>query len=133
MRVTCIGHAGFVIETTGGTIVCDPWFSPAYFGSWYPFPRNDGIDLDLVRKADYLYVSHAHLDHLDVDFLKDNVTKTATVLLPDFGVDFLEYALRQAGFTTFIETRNEEPIELEGDLRVAVKSLAAPHVGTMGD
>jgi len=133
MRVTCIGHAGFVIETTGGTIVCDPWFNPAYFGSWYPFPRNDGIDLTLIHNADYLYISHAHLDHLDVDFLRGNVAKTATVLLPDFGVDFLEYALRQVGFTNFLRSRNEEAIELDGELTVAVKSLAAPHVGPMGD
>ena len=133
MRITCIGHAGFVIETDGGSIVCDPWFTPAYFGSWFPFPRNDQIDLDLVRDPDYLYISHAHQDHLDTDFLSATVAKTATVLLPDFGVDTLENALRSAGFTAFIRTSNSQAIELSSGLRIAVKSLAAPHIGPMGD
>lgn len=133
MRVTSIGHAGFVIETDGGSILCDPWFTPAYFGSWFPFPRNDQIDLDLVRTPDYLYISHAHQDHLDIEFLSTSVAKTATVVLPDFGVDTLEDAMRSAGFTSFIRATTSEPIELDAGLRIAVKSLAAPHIGPMGD
>ena len=31
-------------ETRVGSVLCDPWFTPAYFGSWFPFPRNDGLD-----------------------------------------------------------------------------------------
>jgi len=44
MRVTFLGHAGLFVETRGGSVLCDPWFTPAYFGSWFPFPRNDGLD-----------------------------------------------------------------------------------------
>ncbi len=44
MRVTFLGHAGMYVETEGGTVLCDPWFTPAYFGSWFPFPRNDRLD-----------------------------------------------------------------------------------------
>ena len=133
MRVTSIGHAGFVIDTTGGSILCDPWFTPTYFGSWYPFPRNDELDLALVARPDYLYVSHAHRDHLDPEFLAQHVSKDATVLLPDFGVNILEGALRDAGFTKFLKTQNEVVHELEGGLKILIKSLAAPHVGPMGD
>ena len=32
MRATSIGHAGILIETDAGSIVCDPWFVPAFFG-----------------------------------------------------------------------------------------------------
>ncbi len=38
------GQAGLYLETRAGSILCDPWFNPAYFGSWFPFPANDGID-----------------------------------------------------------------------------------------
>ena len=31
MRATSIGHAGMLIETDAGSIVCDPWFVPAFF------------------------------------------------------------------------------------------------------
>ena len=44
MRLTFFGHVGFFVETRGGSVLCDPWFTPAYFGSWFPFPRNDGLD-----------------------------------------------------------------------------------------
>ena len=44
MRVTFLGQAGLYLETRAGSILCDPWFNPAYFGSWFPFPANDGID-----------------------------------------------------------------------------------------
>lgn len=133
MRVTSTGHAGFLIETTGGSILCDPWFNPTFFGSWFPFPRNDGIDLALLEAPTYLYISHAHRDHLDPPFLADHVSKSAIVILPSFGVDVLENELRAVGFDEFIHTRNEEPVELDGGLRIAVKSLAAPHIGPMGD
>ena len=133
MRVTSIGHAGFVIDTAGGSILCDPWFTPTYFGSWFPFPRNDKLDLSLVADPDYLYISHAHRDHLDPEFLQQHVSKNTMVLLPDFGVDILESALRDVGFTKFLMTENEMVHELDGGLKVLIKSLAAPHVGPMGD
>ena len=51
MRATSIGHAGILIQTRPGTtIVCDPWFEPAFFGSWFVFPRNDHLPDD-VRAA----------------------------------------------------------------------------------
>ena len=68
MRATSLGHAGILVEAEHGSIVCDPWFVPAFFGSWFPFPRNDQLDDDLaagIEGADYLYVSHLHGDHWD--------------------------------------------------------------------
>ena len=43
MRATSIGHAGILIDTVDGSIVCDPWFLPAFRGSWCVFPRNDQL------------------------------------------------------------------------------------------
>ena len=65
MRITGLGHAGMFIETAGGTILCDPWVKPAFFGSWFPFPDNRALDWEKFGKADFLYVSHRHRDHFD--------------------------------------------------------------------
>ena len=46
MRVTGLGHASALIETTYGSILTDPWVNPAYFGSWFPFPDNSQLDWD---------------------------------------------------------------------------------------
>jgi len=89
MRITFLGHAGCLVETRRGSVLCDPWFTPAYFGSWFPFPRNDDLPpavLERVRAADYLYISHLHRDHFDPQWLGPNVGKQARVLLPDFGL-----------------------------------------------
>ena len=90
MRITFLGHVGFFVETRGGSVLCDPWFTPAYFGSWFPFPRNDGLDPERFSSPDYLYISHLHRDHFDPAWLAAHVDRRARVLLPEFGVPYLE-------------------------------------------
>ncbi|MFM8855607.1 MAG: (2Fe-2S)-binding protein, partial [Actinomycetota bacterium] len=61
MRATSIGHAGIFVETRQGSILCDPWFNPAFFGSWFVFPRNDQLPpalVERIRHPSYLYISH---------------------------------------------------------------------------
>jgi UDP-MurNAc hydroxylase len=82
MKVTFLGHAGLFVETDHGSILCDPWFNPAFFASWFPFPDNQSVDLEAIGHPDFLYISHLHHDHFDPAFLRDHVDKKATVLLP---------------------------------------------------
>ena len=89
MKITFLGHAGLHVETRHGSILCDPWFNPAYFGSWFVFPDNSGLDWDALGDCDYLYVSHLHKDHFDPEWLARNVHKQTRVLLPEFGIDLL--------------------------------------------
>jgi UDP-MurNAc hydroxylase len=132
MRVTFLGHAGLFVETRGGSVLCDPWFTPAYFGSWFPFPRNDRLDRDAIASPDFLYVSHLHRDHFDPEFLAAHVDTRARVLLPEFRVPLLEDALRDVGFEHFVRTRHAEPTKL-GDLEVTVFAMTAPSDGPLGD
>ena len=132
MRITFLGQAGLYIETTGGTVLCDPWFNPAFFASWFPFPSNEGIDPATIGRPDYLYISHQHHDHLDPRFLQEHVWKGTTVLLPDYPMDHLEGELRDIGFTSFIKTKNCQPIEI-GGLRFTIMALVAPSDGPTGD
>ncbi|HEX6236341.1 MAG TPA: MBL fold metallo-hydrolase, partial [Acidimicrobiales bacterium] len=133
MRITSIGHAGLFIETEHASILCDPWFNPAYFASWFPFPDNSDIDVEAISNPDYLYVSHLHHDHFDPTFLRDHVSKDTTVLLPDYPIDLLERALVDVGFRRFARTRNAEPLELDHGLRVLIVALTAPTDGPIGD
>lgn len=133
MDVTFLGQAGLYIETKAGSILCDPWFNPAFFGAWYPFPANDGIDPARIGHPTYLYVSHLHHDHFDPRFLRQHVSTEATVLLPDYPLDKLEKELTELGFTKFIKTRDCEPVELPGGLRAMIMALVAPTDGPIGD
>src|SRR5947209_6350713 len=136
VQVTSVGHAGFLIETHAGSILCDPWVNPAYFASWFPFPDNSALDWASLGACDYLYVSHLHHDHFDPKNLAEHVNKDAVVLLPDFPVPDLRNALQQLGFHRFFETTDSVKHRLsgpKGDLDVMVIALRAPADGPIGD
>jgi UDP-MurNAc hydroxylase len=136
VRATSVGHAGIFIETEFGSILCDPWFTPAFFGSWFVFPRNDQLPADLLERiehADYLYVSHIHADHLDEEWLANHVRRDTTVLVPGFPTRELERILRSFGFTNIVRTVDGEEITLTGDLRVAIHVETSITDGPGGD
>jgi UDP-MurNAc hydroxylase len=136
VQVTSVGHAGFRIDTTAGSILCDPWVNPAYFGSWFPFPDNSTLDWDALGDVDYLYVSHLHHDHFDPRHLAAHVNKDAVVLLPDFPVPDLRRALEGLGFHRFVETTDSVKHRVsgpKGDLDVMIIALRAPADGPIGD
>ncbi|MBA3802486.1 MAG: MBL fold metallo-hydrolase [Acidimicrobiia bacterium] len=136
MRATSIGHAGILIETSYGSILCDPWFEPAFFGSWFVFPRNDQLDADLtarIESADYLFVSHLHADHFDVPWLREHLRRDITVLLPGYPTREQERRLQAIGFDTFIRTQDGVEQQLAGDLRVAIHVETSITDGPGGD
>ena len=136
MQVTSIGHAGFRIDTAAGSVLCDPWVNPAYFGSWFVFPDNSGLDWDTLGECDYLYISHLHKDHFDPKLLAEHINKDAVVLLPDFPVPDLKRELEQLGFHRFFETEDSVKHLLrgpKGDLDVMIIALRAPADGPIGD
>jgi UDP-MurNAc hydroxylase len=133
VRITFTGHAGLLLDCPQGRIACDPWFNPAYFYSWFPFPANDGLDLTAFGRVDYLYVSHQHHDHFDAEFLRRHVSKSATVLLPTYPVNDLEQQLRAAGFGRFVRPRPGSWMDLGSGLRVMILPLVTPTDGPIGD
>lgn len=132
MRITGLGHAGMFIETAAGSVLCDPWVTPAFFGSWFPFPDNRGVDWERYATPDYLYVSHRHSDHFDPELLGRLVDKQTTVLLPDYPTGELEAELRALGFTRVLRLPDGMPVELDG-LRMMITVVRGPGAGPLGD
>ncbi len=132
MRITGLGHAGMFIETAGGSILCDPVIGPTFFGSWFPFPDNRGLDWAKYGNADFLYVSHRHRDHFDPALMRRHVPTTIRVLLPDYPTDDLEQDLRALGYDNIIRTEAGVPLEF-GKLKLMVTPLRAPSDGPIGD
>ncbi|WP_448237734.1 Rieske 2Fe-2S domain-containing protein [Microbacterium paulum] len=133
MRITGLGHAGMFIETTGGSILCDPVIGPSFFGSWFPFPDNRGLDWERFGAADFLYISHRHRDHFDPALLERYVPKSIRVLLPAYPTDDLESDLRALGYDNLIYTQPGEVLEYPGGLKIMVTPLRAPSDGPIGD
>jgi UDP-MurNAc hydroxylase len=132
VRITGLGHASLFLETSAGSILCDPWVNPAYFGSWFPFPDNSQLEWERFGRADYLYVSHLHRDHYDPETLRRYVDKNATVLLPEYPTDELHDALADLGFRRFLRTVNGEVHDLDG-LQILIQALTSPTDGPIGD
>ena len=135
MRATSIGHAGILIETDYGSITCDPWFEPAFFASWFVFPRNDELSVGLMHRiehADYLYISHLHGDHLDDAWLADHMSRDTTVLIPGYPTRELERHMRSLGFDNIIRTVDGEAIDL-GGMTVTIHVETAITDGPGGD
>ena len=55
MKITYYGHAALGIEISGKKIIVDPFISPN--------PLASAIDVNLLE-ADYIFVTHAHGDHI---------------------------------------------------------------------
>lgn len=71
MRVTYLGHAGFLIEIKGKCLVFDPFVTPNDLAK-------DIIDVNQI-KADYVLLSHGHEDHVaDAEVILKN--NNATVI-----------------------------------------------------
>jgi UDP-MurNAc hydroxylase len=136
LRATSIGHAGILVESDSGSILCDPWFLPAFFGSWFVFPRNDRLDpqlIDKIEHPDFLYITHLHGDHFDRPWLMDHVSRSATVLIPGYPTHELERELQSLGFDEIVRTRDGEELTLAGDLRVAIHVETSITDGPGGD
>ena len=136
MRATSVGHAGILVETAAGSILCDPWFVPAFFGSWFVFPRNDQLSDDLLERiesADYLYISHLHGDHHDEPWLREHLRRDIPILLPGYPTREQQRTLQQLGFTEFIRTTDTEELELAPGLTVAIHVETSITDGPGGD
>ena len=70
MKITYLGHASFLIEMNGKSILFDPFISGNEMAK--------EIDIDNL-KVDYIFVTHGHQDHvLDVETIAKNNPKVKT-------------------------------------------------------
>ena len=125
-----------LIETEAGSILCDPWFEPAFFGSWFPFPRNDQLSDDLrdrIENADFLYISHLHGDHHDEAWLTEHLRRDIPILLPGFPTREQQRTLAALGFTEFIRTTDTVETEIAPGLKVAIHIESSITDGPGGD
>ncbi|MFE5331521.1 MBL fold metallo-hydrolase [Embleya sp. NPDC056575] len=93
-----LGHAGFVVAHAGLSLLIDPWFHPAFLGSWFPFPDNRELLPEVVAgRPDFLYLSHLHEDHFD-ERLLDRLDRGVTVVLPRYRSKSLVRRMTALGF-----------------------------------
>jgi L-ascorbate metabolism protein UlaG (beta-lactamase superfamily) len=68
-RVTWLGHATFLVQVDGVSLLTDPALMPKIFGG---IARNvePGVPIEKLPRIDAVLVSHSHYDHLDLATLE---------------------------------------------------------------
>jgi len=69
IRVSFVGHASVLVQTSGLNLLFDPVWSERASPVAFAGPRrvNDpGIPFELLPPIDFVFVTHCHYDHLDV-------------------------------------------------------------------
>jgi L-ascorbate metabolism protein UlaG (beta-lactamase superfamily) len=69
LRVTWLGHASFLVQGAGTSVLIDPALGPRISGI---IPRNagPGLRVDQLPRIDAALVTHNHYDHLDLPTLR---------------------------------------------------------------
>ncbi len=127
--ITWIGHATYLIQLSGKTILIDPFFSTIAgpFGKFGPKryvpPALSIHELPLI---DYILITHNHYDHLDMPFLKKLKSKSHTTIIAPTDLGKL---IKKSGFKNIIELGWHEKHATEN---ITFTALPAYHYSKRG-
>jgi hypothetical protein len=99
LGVSTIGNATLIAYEDTPIIATDPWFgdeNPAYFGSWGLSHHISPVCKKDILNAKYIWFSHGHPDHLNVDSLQQ--IRGKHILLPDHVGGRIANGLGNQGF-----------------------------------
>jgi hypothetical protein len=92
-----IGNATLIVHDGAPVLATDPWLAgDAYFGSWCMTHVVPDEQLEAVRAAPFLWISHGHPDHLSMASLAQLGDKQ--LLLPDHVGNRIRDALVKDGY-----------------------------------
>ena len=90
VRMTYVGHASFLIQTQGKSILVDPVWSERASPVQWAGPRRKNppaIALDALPKIDAIVVTHNHYDHMDIATLDHLAERFAPRIVTPLGND----------------------------------------------
>ena len=132
MKFKHVGNATFCFETETTRILCDPWFNDGIFvGTWCHYPPVKHKVEDFLD-VDYLYISHIHEDHFEVESLK-KFRRDIPVICLDRTPNFVASRLKYLGFTNVKCCPEFESVDIDGKFRVTLFGAAADEMGELVD
>lgn len=111
-----LGHSTFFIYINGIKILTDPFLYPHIFGIKRKTPA---LRPELLPPFDYILVSHAHYDHLDLRTLR-KLNKTAKLIVPEYTLN----VVNKLRFKEIVELKHWESFE---EKEIEIVSLPVQH------
>jgi len=118
------GHNCFLIDFESTFLAIDPWLSKkgAFFGSWFQYPKNHHLQdsfIELTKnKKGFIYITHEHEDHFDIDTLS-KIDKSTTLLIPRYNDKFLFNKLVELDFNP-VELNDSQSYKINNSLSVQI-------------
>lgn len=118
------GHNCFLIETSNNFLVIDPWLSDrgAFYGSWFQYPKNHHLQDRLVElsknKQGFVYLTHEHQDHFDVDTIS-KMSPATKFIIPNFQDKFLYNYLLNNKYDVS-ELDPDVPLEISNEITIKI-------------
>ena len=72
MEITFLNHASYILKTEKSSVLFDPYLSGTAFNNGWKLLNEEEHN---VTDINYIFYSHEHPDHFQVDFLKNNFTQ----------------------------------------------------------
>ena len=126
--VTWLGHAAFVIRTSGKVIVTDPFLSElaGVMGIGPKRYVKSPLSGATLPKADVLLISHNHYDHLDAETIETYPYKSETQVVVPLG---LKTFFTDRGYTKVVEMDWWQEQQFDG---LTIIALPAVHFSSRG-
>jgi CMP-N-acetylneuraminate monooxygenase len=93
-----LNHATVAIYFNGITLITDPWlFGPAFMTGWWLDQPSTEDSIEILKNADYIFISHNHPDHLHSETL-ELLKKDKKFIVGNFNSKSTEKYLKSLGF-----------------------------------
>lgn len=115
MRLTLIGHASWLIETSDMTILTDPVFCEPFQDNLSTQCPARRLNPDALPEIDAVYISHRHHDHFDPPTLAGLARRVSTMICP-IDQQVID-AARRLGFETIQPVKEYQAITV-GDTKL---------------
>lgn len=115
-----LNHATVYFEFNGISLITDPWlFGPSFMTGWWLSETSPIDSIDLLKNADYVFISHNHPDHLHPETLAC-LNKDKKFIVADFQTKSTEKYLRYLGFDNINSLNFKDIYELTEGFQISI-------------
>lgn len=120
VKIKWLNHATVYIECNGVSIVLDPWlFGPAFLTGWWLAEPSTAESLELLKRCDYIFISHNHPDHCHLETLSI-IDKNKTIIVPDYRSKSVYNLLDKAGFNNIENAEFLSIYKIANDFNISI-------------